>query len=414
MNRLIAIAFFALFAASLTLSFARGDETPQEVIAAIARSRKAVAENRVREAAETLERLTMTSPHPALFIELGNIHFATKDYESAEKGYRTALKIAPENELAKENLAKTLFASGKFDDAIRLLSELCKNSLCAAELDEILLSAFIKGGKKNEAVAHLSKRLAEGKGKIEDRKLLISMLMEAERNEEALSECEKALKSAPSEKALLHTRLFLLGNLNRESELKMELERLYLVGLSESDEEKALLGYLLYEGDVKAALALLQKVAPLADETQLLTLAELSLRRLDYDSALRSLALLPKNSKVAEKASKLRAKIYATTEKYKEERKELLKKALAKKNYTVAEILLSGGNVDELLVMACRTLANDKTNKSPEPEFYIIKGRCALLVGDTENALRLLKRAYAFLPHRQDLYNALIRLEGKR
>lgn len=57
-------------------------------------------------------------------IIAGNQYYRTQQYEQAEQQYNTAIKLAPANNVAKFNLAGTVYRRGKNEDAIKSYEEL--------------------------------------------------------------------------------------------------------------------------------------------------------------------------------------------------------------------------------------------------------------------------------------------------
>jgi Ca-activated chloride channel homolog len=61
-------------------------------------------------------------------IQLGNEYFRQGNYGAAEAQYRKALKLEPNNNTAKYNLANTMYKEGKLDEATRNFSAVAADS----------------------------------------------------------------------------------------------------------------------------------------------------------------------------------------------------------------------------------------------------------------------------------------------
>ena len=73
---------------------------------------------------ENFKKLLKAQPdNPLLHYSLGNEYFKSKDFESAEKHLRQAVKLSPEYSAAWKILGKTLSAAGSNQEAIKVFNQ---------------------------------------------------------------------------------------------------------------------------------------------------------------------------------------------------------------------------------------------------------------------------------------------------
>jgi len=82
-----------------------------------------LAEGYNRQAIAELKAAKELAPNrPEVLLALGNAYLAQERYEAAAKEFRELLEQEPDLEVAREQLAKTLRAEGRFQDAEQVLS----------------------------------------------------------------------------------------------------------------------------------------------------------------------------------------------------------------------------------------------------------------------------------------------------
>lgn len=136
------------------------------------------------QGADSLERsLKLLAPPPATqpapdslakpvaldsFLQAGREALKSRNYEEAEKQFRAAYNVRPDNEEARYELARLVLATNRWAEALELLEPLRKRKL-KPEIRVTIASALAEGGRANESLAELKQALQEG---FSDRRLL--------------------------------------------------------------------------------------------------------------------------------------------------------------------------------------------------------------------------------------------------
>lgn len=104
---------------------------------------------------ELLAAAAFNADRPEAHVQLGDLHAARTEAESAEREYRQALKHDPSFVPAWANFAVYLNATGKRDEATQLLRDGLKANPQSAELQHALGLALIHGGDRKAALGYL-------------------------------------------------------------------------------------------------------------------------------------------------------------------------------------------------------------------------------------------------------------------
>ena len=104
------------------------------------------------EAIKNLQEALKVSPdNIPLRIYLSQILMSERQYEEAERQYKTLLEYEPHNFEAKKGLVKACYEQDKFSMAYVLLEEICKAESVEAEYHLMFAKILLKDGQKNDA-----------------------------------------------------------------------------------------------------------------------------------------------------------------------------------------------------------------------------------------------------------------------
>jgi tetratricopeptide (TPR) repeat protein len=113
-----------------------------------------VTEGKLDQATETLTKLTQTQPKlPDPYVFLGQICELKKDWSGAEANYNKALELAPNNLIAKNNLA-WVYAEhgGNIDRALKLAQEAKEAQPDSPSISDTLAWIFVKKQSYDTAI----------------------------------------------------------------------------------------------------------------------------------------------------------------------------------------------------------------------------------------------------------------------
>jgi cellulose synthase operon protein C len=120
-----------------------------------------VAQNRVEEAIAKYKSIVEKSPSPPIYTMIGILEDSRGNTNAAERAYRSALEITPDNAIAANNLAWIIAESnGNLDEALQLARTAVMKNPKAADLYDTLGWIYLKKGLATPAVEQFKKALA--------------------------------------------------------------------------------------------------------------------------------------------------------------------------------------------------------------------------------------------------------------
>lgn len=121
-----------------------------------------IAQNQTDQAIAQYKKLIEKKPSAAIYSLIGILEDSKQNFDEAEKNYREALKLSPENPIAANNLAWIIAAydKGNLDEALQLAQKCVdKNSNVAGFYDTLGL-VYYKKGLISPAVEQFKKAVA--------------------------------------------------------------------------------------------------------------------------------------------------------------------------------------------------------------------------------------------------------------
>jgi tetratricopeptide (TPR) repeat protein len=121
-----------------------------------------IAQNQTERAVEQYRKIVEKKPSAAAYTLLGMLEDARQNAAEAEKNYRRALEIAPENAIAANNLAWLIADGGRgnLDEALRLSQSAVDKTKANAAFYDTLGWIYFKKGLLSPAVEQLKKAVA--------------------------------------------------------------------------------------------------------------------------------------------------------------------------------------------------------------------------------------------------------------
>jgi tetratricopeptide (TPR) repeat protein len=156
----------------------------------------------------------------------GTIHLTFKwDFPNAEKDLKRALELSPNSPLASDSYINYLWAKGRFEEGLRLLTKAVELDPFAAALYGDLGFTHIFAGQYTQAVSSMKRFLELDPGSEFPHMALGRALQAAGRNEEALAEFEAAVRMAPEWPIALAALGWASGLANRPANATKMLRR---------------------------------------------------------------------------------------------------------------------------------------------------------------------------------------------
>ncbi|PYV07431.1 MAG: hypothetical protein DMG26_00095 [Acidobacteria bacterium] len=144
-------------------------------------------------ARQAFRQLAQLPPSGEVHELLAKIHFGQRNYPAAARDWQEALKFSPESPYYQRELAVSLSASGDYEHARPLLSDLTKRSPDSVELNYWLGFTLLSLEKAEEAIPFLRKAVKGDPGVLESQRDLARAYLRVGLVEEAVPHLRAAL-----------------------------------------------------------------------------------------------------------------------------------------------------------------------------------------------------------------------------
>lgn len=121
-----------------------------------------IAQNQTERAIEQYKKVIEKKPSAAIYSLLGMLEDARQNFDEAEKNYREALKITPDNPIAANNLAWLISAydKGNLDEALQLAQNCVDKNPNVSGFHDTLGFTYYKKGLHAPAIEQFKKAVA--------------------------------------------------------------------------------------------------------------------------------------------------------------------------------------------------------------------------------------------------------------
>jgi tetratricopeptide (TPR) repeat protein len=202
---------------------------PQNVSAQMIQSAALMGLRRFQESRQILRAMQQANPNaPAIYLQLGALGLAERQYQDAEENFRKAFALEPANPRGLLGVVETYLVQKKQDEAIHILQAEIRKSPKRADLRAALGNTAVRAGKFDLAVSEFQAALAGlDKGSTGSADLHLR-LGETHRRKgdlnKSIAELQKARAIVPDHPAVLSTLGLVYDAAGRKQEARQAYE----------------------------------------------------------------------------------------------------------------------------------------------------------------------------------------------